>query len=231
MQKLSKAMSDIWTWIWVGLILVGLWYAWPHIGGRVRHATEETADAFGRLHFSPPPPADHSHHTYRSVPLRITFNARSADHDAYGHIARSEWGGSLGIPRECPTVSGAVLANGTRVHRARLDPVRTEPFHGVCALHWDVIVEYGDDSTILGIALDEHTPTDLIHNVRAIDGLDEPADANGTVRRPVVINGLTTVDGHPLSIYSHIRMRGGELFIEQTGPHYEAGDTVASRAP
>jgi hypothetical protein len=136
----------------------------------------------------------------------------------------------LGIPAQCPIVSGGMVANGTRVHYAPLAIRTPTPFRGICTSYWDVIVEYSDDSTILGIALDEHTPTDLIHDMRAIDGLDEPRGANGTVRRQVVIGGLTTVDGQPLSTYSHIRMRGGELFIEQTGPHYEAGDTVASRA-
>ena len=193
-------------WLWAAVAVIALWFFWQP----ARHAADTTWNAFARIRVSPPPPADLTHHTYRSVPLRIRFVPDAATHNRYGHITETPWGGGdLCIPRESPTIRGSVVANGTRVHVSRLRP-RTCPA-GVdhCEFTFEPVVEFADNSTHLEISLDEILPGSL-----HCSGVSPIA----RVSRPVVNGGL--IPGNPN--YSHIRVRGGQLFIEPNGDVNEA---------
>jgi len=208
MQKLSKYLSDPWMYVWILILGVAAWFAWPYIGMPIRHALDGIGRSAGRVHATAPAPVDMSHHVYRSVPLRITFMPEVARHNDFGNIVSTPWGGEWGIPRESPTVSGTVVANGTRVHDAYLHLMTCPSRTGTCAFHWDVTVEFADNSSHLTVTLNEHLMGVISHGTSLI----------GTVSRPVVDGGLIVRNGHPVDTYAHIPVRAGQLFIEQTGP-------------
>jgi hypothetical protein len=214
-----------WLLLFVVVILFLTWFFWPRIGSHVTAGGHWTWNSLDELRHGPPPPRDMSHHEYRSVPLRITFIPLSTIDDHGNMVSQYVWGGPWGIPRVSPNVSGSVVANGTRVHDSTLS-MRVCPNRVYsCAFVWDLTdgVEFADNSDQLTVTLNEQRMGVISHGPDPIANVARRLDRDGLA--------AVAVPRGPDDPYSHIHVRGGQLFIEQTGPVILPPPVAVASAP
>jgi hypothetical protein len=211
-------------WILVAILaVIGIYYFWSDVrdesvifGKTAADLAREPADA---TEADPHQPVH-----YRSVPLHITFVPGAANHDQWGHISTSPWGGGdYSIPREYPTVSGTIGTKGADVHMAALPMMECRDLVHGCS--WDVIMEYAvGRSDHFDLTLTERLRRGAIlayflGNTRSIENQDGVTHTDGAVRRLLVDDGLDA--GSPWSVYHDIHVRSGLVTITQTGPANE----------